>query len=176
MSEIAVVGMACRFPNAPDVPGLWRLVRDGGVAFRDIPEERWNHATFYEPNDLRAVDKTYVTKGAFLDDVKQFAALHYGLAPRRVQVMDPQQRLLIDSVRVALQDAGYDRRPLDRPRTGVFVGASVSEYKDCLSTRLRALQLADGSFGEAPPGMAEASRGWWRTSRPCARSPSPASC
>ncbi|MGQ0504148.1 MAG: type I polyketide synthase, partial [Myxococcaceae bacterium] len=155
MSEIAVVGMACRFPHAPDVPGLWRVVRDGVVTFQDIPADRWNHASFYEPNDLRAVDKTYIGKGAFLDDVKQFGALHFGLAPRRVQVMDPQQRILIEAVRVAMQDAGYDRRELDRGRTGVFVGASVSEYKDLMLTRLRAQQFADGSFGEAAPGINE---------------------
>src|SRR5690349_17014814 len=77
MTDIAVVGMACRFPHAPDVPGLWRVVRDGVVTFSDIPADRWNHATFFEPNDLRATDKTYVSKGAFLDDVKEFGALHY---------------------------------------------------------------------------------------------------
>ncbi len=157
MSDIAVVGMACRFPSAPDVPGLWRVVRDGVVTFRDVPADRWNHATFYDPNDVRATDKTYVRKGAFLDDVKDFAALHYGLAPRRVQVMDPQHRLLVDSVRVALSDAGYDRKALDRAHTGVFVGASVSEYKDLLLTRLRAMQMADGSFGDVAQGTPELS-------------------
>ncbi len=155
MSDIAVVGMACRFPEAPDVPGLWRVVRDGVVTFRDIPAERWNHATFYEPNDVRATDKTYVRKGAFIDGVKDFAALHYGLAPRRVQVMDPQHRFLVDSVRVALQDAGYDRQELDRANTGVFVGASVSEYKDLLLARIRAMQMADGTFGDAPANAGE---------------------
>jgi 8-amino-7-oxononanoate synthase len=152
MSDIAVVGMACRFPHARDLEGFWHVVEAGEVCFDDVPRDRWNHASFYEPDDLRAPDKTYVRKGAFVDGVREFAALHFGLAPRRVQVMDPQQRLLLDAVRIALQDAGYERRAFDRSNTGVFIGASVNEYKDLLTVRHRALQLADGDFGLLPSG------------------------
>jgi len=76
--------------------------------------------------------------------------LHFGLPPRRVQVTDPQQRLLLDVVRCAFQDAGWERKGFPRRRTGVFVGASVSEYKELHLTRLRALQLLDGQFGRKP--------------------------
>jgi acyl transferase domain-containing protein len=122
--EIAIVGMACRFPHARDLESFWKVIREGEVCFEDIPKDRWNHDLFYDAQDIRHPDKTYVRKGAFIDDVRQFAAMHYGLAPRRVQVMDPQQRLTVDTVRVALQDAGYERRPYNHATTGVFVGAS----------------------------------------------------
>lgn len=146
---IAVVGMACRFPHAKDLPELWRVVSTGEVTFEDISDTRWKHSAFFEPNDIRAPDKTYVRKGAFIDGVEDFAALHYGLAPRRVQVMDPQQRLVIEATRQALQDAGYDTRGYDKARTGVFVGASVSEYKDLMTARHRAQQTINGEFGDA---------------------------
>ena len=155
--DVAVVGMACRFPHAKDVNALWDLVRTGEVAFEDIPDTRWKHSAFFDPVDVRATDKTYVRKGAFIDGVEDFAALHYGLAPRRVQVMDPQHRLAIEATRQVLQDAGYESRPFDRHRTGVFIGASVSEYKDLLTARHRALQMAAGEFGDAlSPAEAEA--------------------
>ncbi|MBL9037525.1 MAG: aminotransferase class I/II-fold pyridoxal phosphate-dependent enzyme [Archangium sp.] len=147
-SDIAVIGMSCRFPHANDVTALWRLIHSGEVTFSDIPKERWTHSTFFEPTDVRAPDKTYVRKGAFIDGVDEFAALHYGLAPRRVQVMDPQQRLAIEATRQALADAGYDTRAYDKHRTGVFIGASVSEYKDVMSARHRALQMASGDYGD----------------------------
>lgn len=150
--DIAVIGMGCRFPHAKDLPSLWRLVSVGEVAFEDILDTRWKHSAFYEPTDLRAPDKTYVRKGAFIEGVEEFAALHYGLAPRRVQVMDPQQRLVIEATRQALQDAGYDSRPFDRARTGVFIGASVSEYKDIVTARHRALQMVNGEYGDALSG------------------------
>jgi 8-amino-7-oxononanoate synthase len=146
--DIAVVGMACRFPHARDVVELWRVVRDGEVTFDEIGDSRWKHSSFYSA-DARAVDKTYVRKGGFVDGVDEFAALHYGLAPRRVQVTDPQHRLLVETVRQALQDAGYEKRELPRSETGVFVGASVSEYKDLLTARLRAQSMADGTFGDS---------------------------
>ncbi|MFT3713552.1 MAG: aminotransferase class I/II-fold pyridoxal phosphate-dependent enzyme [Archangium sp.] len=146
---IAVVGMACRFPHAKDLPALWRVISTGEVTFEDIDDTRWKHSAFYEPTDVRAVDKTYVRKGAFIDGVDEFAALHYGLAPRRVQVMDPQHRLCIEATRQALQDAGYDQRSFDKSRTGVFIGASVSEYKDLMTARHRAQQAINGEFGDA---------------------------
>jgi 8-amino-7-oxononanoate synthase len=146
--DIAVVGLGCRFPHAPNVNALWDLVRGGKVAFEEISDRRWKHSTFYS-SDVRAVDKTYATRGAFIERLDEFAALHYGIAPRRLQVTDPQHRLLVETVRDALQDAGYDSRPFDRANTGVFIGASVSEYKDILTARLRAESMVDGSYGDS---------------------------
>jgi len=151
--EIAIVGLGCRFPGARDPLAYWELIRSGTVAFRRIPPSRWDHSTIYDPT-TRVPDKAYVDKGAYLEDeeLREFASLHYGIAPRRVQVTDPQHRLLLDSVRAALQDAGYERRSFERTRTGVFVGASVSEHKEVLLSRVRVMQLFDGAFGRALAG------------------------
>jgi 8-amino-7-oxononanoate synthase len=151
--EIAIVGLGCRFPGARDPLAYWELIRSGTVAFRHIPPSRWDHSTFYDPT-TRVPDKAYVDKGAYLEDeeLREFASLHYGIAPRRVQVTDPQHRLLLDSVRAALQDAGYEKRPFEHTRTGVFVGASVSEHKEVLLSRVRVMQFFDGAFGRALSG------------------------
>ena len=151
--DIAIVGLGCRFPQAKDPVEYWELIRSGRVAFGPVPASRWNHATFFDPS-TRAPDKAYIDQGAFLtdEDLREFGALHFGLAPRRVQVTDPQQRLFLDAVRGALQDAGYEQRAWDRSRAGVFVGASVSEHKEILLSRVRAMQLFDGSFGRPPRG------------------------
>src|SRR5436190_11860467 len=151
--EIAIVGLGCRFPEARGPLGYWELIRSGKVAFRPIPPSRWNHSTFFDPS-TRLPDKAYIDKGAYLEDeeLREFASLHYGIAPRRIQVTDPQHRLLLDWGRGALPDAGYERRAWERTRTGVFVGASVSEHKDVLLSRVRAMQLFDGAFGRALRG------------------------
>src|SRR5205807_949161 len=88
--EIAIVGLGCRFPGARDPLAYWELIRSGTVAFRRIPTSRWDHSTFYDPT-TRIPDKAYVDKGAYLEDeeLREFASLHYGIAPRRVQVTDP---------------------------------------------------------------------------------------
>jgi acyl transferase domain-containing protein len=61
--------------------------------------------------------------------------------------MDPQQRLFLEAVRMALEDGGYATRPFPRARTGVFVGATVSDFMDVLTARVRSWQLAGGEFG-----------------------------
>ena len=146
--DIAIVGLGCRFPGAKDPLGYWDLIRRGVVTFRKVPASRWDHALFYDET-TREPDKAYIDKGAYLDDddVREFASLHFGIAPRRIQVTDPQHRILLDAVRGALQDSGYEKRAWDRSRTGVFIGASANEHKEILLSRLRVIQLFDGAFG-----------------------------
>ncbi len=131
----------------------WELIRSGGVTFRPVPRSRWDHSKFFDAS-LRIPDKAYIDRGAYLEDdeIREFGALHFGIAPRRIQVTDPQHRLLLDTVRCALQDAGYETRPFPRHRTGVFIGASANEYKELLLARLRAMQLFEGDFGRVLPG------------------------
>ncbi|MEW1796392.1 aminotransferase class I/II-fold pyridoxal phosphate-dependent enzyme [Streptomyces niveus] len=154
MDSIAITGMACRFPGAPDIHDYWRLIHDGVVVSGPVGG-RWNHEPFHRPADPRDPDAAYTDRVAHLDDVRSFAALHHGLPPRRVDVADPQHRLLIELARVALQDAGLERASFPRERTGVYVGASVSEYKDMLTTRVRARQLARGQYGGVDAADAE---------------------
>ncbi|HEX4382965.1 MAG TPA: beta-ketoacyl synthase N-terminal-like domain-containing protein, partial [Myxococcales bacterium] len=146
--DIAIVGLGCRFPQARDPNSYWDLIRKGTVTFGPIPKDRWDHALFHDPT-TRVPDKTYIDKGAYLDEseVREFGALHFGIAPRRLQVTDPQHRILLDAVRGALQDAGYDSRAYDRSRTGVFIGASANEHKELLLSRLRVMSMFDGAFG-----------------------------
>jgi 8-amino-7-oxononanoate synthase len=145
---IAVVGIGCRFPKADDVHAFWTNIAEGRTAFSDIPKDRWHHDFFFSANQ-RDVDKAWVHKGSFIDRYREFAALHYGIAPRRLEVMDPQQRLLIEATRWAIQDAGYETRAFDRRRTGVFTGISVSEFKNISSARMHAVQMVAGDYGAA---------------------------
>lgn len=148
-SRIAIVGVGCQFPEANDLEHFWDdLILPGRTAFRDVPEDRWSHEALYSPNS-RDVDKAWVKKGSFLDGWKDFAAMHYGIAPRRLEVMDPQQRLLIEATRWAIQDAGYETRAFEKSRTGAFFGVSVSEFKNVAGSRIYAMQMANGDFGAA---------------------------
>ena len=71
-SAIAIVGMACRFPGAPNVSRYWQMIRAGRHAFGPPPADRWNHAAFFSEMQ-RAVDRYYAPHGAFVDDVRAFA-------------------------------------------------------------------------------------------------------
>ncbi|MFG2555648.1 type I polyketide synthase [Streptomyces sp. NPDC048581] len=158
-NDIAIVGLGCRFPGARDSQAYWKLLLGGERQFAPVPKDRWNHDTFHAPADRRATDTAYTDQVAFLDEVDRFDALHYGLPPRRVEAMDPQHRLMLDVTREALDDAGLGRGGFDRENTGVFFGLSVSDYKELMAARLRAIALADGSLGgAADPGLLRALR------------------
>ncbi|MFI1168080.1 type I polyketide synthase, partial [Streptomyces sp. NPDC020801] len=154
MHDIAIVGLGCRFPGARDSQAYWKLLLSAERQFTSVPKDRWNHDIFHEPGDRRAPDTAYTDQVAFLDGVDRFAALHYGVPPRRVEAMDPQHRLMLDVTREALDDAGLGRGGFDRERTGVFIGMSVADYRELVTARVRAISLADGPLADGPPGGA----------------------
>jgi acyl transferase domain-containing protein len=146
---VAIIGMGCQFPGAPNLQSFWSTVCNASVNFSEVPIDRWNHHLFYSPNGRKA-EKTYARKGGFLEDVRSFCPEFFGIPPRRMKVIDPQHRLLLEAVRMALEDAGYAKRGFPVNKTGVFIGASVSEHKEIVSSRLRALQLFSGAWGNIP--------------------------
>ncbi|MFD6970115.1 type I polyketide synthase [Streptomyces sp. NPDC059949] len=153
MTDIAITGLGCRFPGAPDIRAYWKLLMSGERQFSSVPAERWNHETFHEPGHRSAPNATYTDQVAFLDDVDRFDALHYGVPPARARSMDPQHRLMLDVSREALDDAGLGRGDFDRENTGVFFGISVSDYKDLMAAPLRAIALAEAQAADHPGGL-----------------------
>ncbi|MEV6028238.1 aminotransferase class III-fold pyridoxal phosphate-dependent enzyme [Streptomyces sp. NPDC052036] len=124
---IAVIGMGCRLPSAPDPGAYWELLRAGREAIGDIPADRWDVDGLYDP-DPGAEDRMYCRRGGFLDDVAGFDTGFFGISPREAKRLDPQQRLLLEVAWEALEDSGHDPRRLGGSRTGVFVGISEAEY------------------------------------------------
>ncbi|WP_406069065.1 SDR family NAD(P)-dependent oxidoreductase [Micromonospora sp. NBC_01638] len=120
---LAVVGMAGRFPNAPDLDAFWQLLADGGDAIRPVPPERWDATAQLDPE--RAVQDV----GGFLDGVDQFDPGFFGISPREAADIDPQQRLMLEVAWRALEDAGQPAAALRGTRTGVYVGASWHDYE-----------------------------------------------
>src|SRR5918998_5314210 len=122
--EIAVVGMAGRFPGAPGVDALWANLRAGVESIRHFTDEELTAAGV--PESLRT-DPAYVPARGALAEVDLFDAAFFGFTPREAQVTDPQQRLFLEVAWEALEHAGYDaaRAP---GRVGVYAGTSMSSY------------------------------------------------
>ena len=126
---IAVVGLACRFPGAPDPRAFWRLLCEGVDATRTVPADRWDAEAWYDPDPQRP-GTINTRRGAFLDRVDGFDPLFFGISPREAAEMDPQQRLLLELAWEALEDAGIPPRALAGSRTGVFAGVIAHDYAD----------------------------------------------
>jgi acyl transferase domain-containing protein len=124
---VALIGLGCRLPGAPDREAYWRLLRDGVDAVTEVPADRWDVDAYYDP-DPDAPGKMATRWGGFLDGIDQFDPAFFGISPREAQEMDPQQRLLLETAWQALEDAGLDPAGLAGSRTGVYVGISTSDY------------------------------------------------
>ncbi len=126
MIPIAVVGIDCRFPGAPDTEAFWRLMMGGVVTDTELPTQRWDVDTFYHPDCRPGSMNT--RRGHFIDKVDAFDNDFFGIAPIEAAALDPQQRLLLQSSWRALEDAGIDPRSLAGTSTGVYVGVMSSEW------------------------------------------------
>ncbi|GAA1939618.1 type I polyketide synthase [Kitasatospora viridis] len=126
--EIAVVGMAGMFPQAPDLPAFWANVLHGVDAVTEVPAERWDPALYYDPEGEPG--RTPSKWGGFLPRIP-FDALAYGIPPAALGSIEPVQLLALEAARRSLLDAGYDSgagdggRAFDRSRAGVVFGAEA---------------------------------------------------
>jgi len=122
--EVAIVGLACRFPGAASAAEFWRNLRDGVESIRDLTEEELRAAGVSE---AALADPRFVRRAADLRDVDLFDAGLFGFTPREAGLMDPQFRVFLEDAWAALEDAGYlaDRHDL---RVGVFAGSSPNTY------------------------------------------------
>jgi pimaricinolide synthase PimS1 len=126
-SEIAIVGMSCRFPGAPSPVAFWQLLRCGRNAVTQVPADRWDVETAFG-GELPETDRTNIRRGGFLDDVDCFDAEFFGISPREAVAMDPQQRLALELTWEALEDAGINPEKVRGSQVGVFIGAIRSDY------------------------------------------------
>ena len=128
VEPVAIVGMACRFPGAPDIPSFWNLLESGGNAVLDgVPESGPNRLEelFKDARNLQ----TACRYCAYVDDIDQFDAGFFRISPVEAELLDPQQRMMLETSWRALEDAGMDPDRLRESLTGVYTGISNDEYR-----------------------------------------------
>src|SRR5215207_2746830 len=120
--DIAVIGMAGRFPGSPDLDTFWTNLASGKEAISFFGAEENSRSNGQAENGERIVNAAGVIEGVDLFDAEFF-----GYSPREAELMDPQQRLFLEYAWITLESAGYD--PLACPgAVGVFAGASMDQY------------------------------------------------
>ncbi|WP_068251858.1 SDR family NAD(P)-dependent oxidoreductase [Rathayibacter tritici] len=131
--DIAVIGLAGRYPGSRDMDGFWKTLRDGIDRVETVPTDRWDWRAHYSA-DRHEPGGHHSRWGGFIDGVDRFDPMFFEIAPVEADHMDPQERLFLEESWAALEDAGYRREDLARGgpvdgRVGVYAGAMWSQYQ-----------------------------------------------
>lgn len=123
----AIVGMACRFPQASCLEKFWELLVGGRDAITQVPSDRWKLDRWYSPTPHHQ-GRTVSKWGGFIDGVSMFDRTLFGMSAEAARFTDPQQRLLLEMSWEALEDARIAPTDLAGTNTGVFVGITQHDY------------------------------------------------
>lgn len=116
--DIAIIGMACRYPEAESIEAFWQLLCNQQDAIG-------------LPNESRGMlcphlDNTRL--GGYISDIEQFDANLFGISPTEAKHIDPQHRLLLETSYHAIEAAGYAPMQLSGVKVGVYIGISQNDY------------------------------------------------
>jgi acyl transferase domain-containing protein len=124
IEEIAIIGMAGRFPGAKNIEEFWQNLSSGVESISYFTDDELTAAGI---NSSFINDKNYVKSGCILEDIELFDAAFFDINPKEAETTDPQQRLFLECAYTALENAGYDSTRC-KERIGVYAGASHNNY------------------------------------------------
>lgn len=129
VDPIAVIGIACRFPGAPNISEFWQLLAAGrNLVVEGPPGSVIGRSGEQFPKFDS--ESSALRFGAFVEDIDFFDAEFFRISPLEAQLLDPQQRMMLETSWQALEDAAIDPSSLRGSRTGVYAGISAYDYRD----------------------------------------------
>ena len=133
---IAIVGMACRYPDAKRPDELWESVLAQRCAFRRLPPERLRLEDYFEQGG--GADKTYSMQAALIEGY-EFDRVRFRVGGEVFRSTDMTHWLALDVAAQALADAGFEGgHGLPHDTTGVFLGNTLTgEFSRANVLRLR---------------------------------------
>jgi amino acid adenylation domain-containing protein len=120
--DIAVIGMAVKFPGANSIEEFWKNLCEGKESITFFTDEQLNEV----PAELR-IDPSYVKARGIIENADCFDAAFFGLNPNVAKTADPQQRVFLEVAWNALEHSGYSPDRYKKP-IGVFAGMGNNTY------------------------------------------------
>nr|WP_281499690.1 non-ribosomal peptide synthetase/type I polyketide synthase [Muricauda sp. SCSIO 64092] len=127
--DIAIIGMACRFPKANNLEEFWSNIKEGIDCISPLPKNRIK---------LTGIANDWITGrtnswGGYLENIEDFDAEFFDISPREARNMDPQQRILLELCNELIERAGFASSRLKGANIGVFIGAMQSNYRELIN-------------------------------------------
>ncbi|WP_127529467.1 SDR family NAD(P)-dependent oxidoreductase [Paenibacillus kobensis] len=150
-TDIAIIGMTVRMPDAPDLDSFWANLIGGKQSIRAYPDERQADGRRFIAHFTDVPDEEIrFSHGGYLDHVDQFDSEFFGISPREASLMDPNQRMFLEASWEAIEDAGYGGGKIRSTRTGVYLGyADWPVYGQYITKKFPSLIHAAGA-GNTP--------------------------
>lgn len=130
--DIAVIGMAGRFPGANNVDEYWKMLSESRAGTGPLPMGRWSE--YNADPVMKAKMAEHNLNGGYLEDIASFDPEFFGLSPLEAANMDPQQRILLELAWEALEDAHLPANELRGTSTGVYMGSTNNDYGMLIAT------------------------------------------
>ena len=115
---IAIIGMACIFPQAQDLRQFWRNILEGVDAISE-PQPEWEAERYLSSNRIKT------SSGGYLKELYEFDPSSFGIIPNSIDGGEPDQFIALRVAYQALRDAGYARDDYDHRETGIILGHST---------------------------------------------------
>ncbi|MCZ8519623.1 MULTISPECIES: SDR family NAD(P)-dependent oxidoreductase [Paenibacillus] len=138
-NDIAIIGLACRFPGAQNAEEFWENLKAGRSSIEEIPKSRWDWETYWgDPQKER--NKSSSKWGGFIQDADLFDPGFFGLSAREVEATDPQQRIMLQLAWACLEDAGVVPSRVSGQNIGVYMGVFNFDYKGLQESKERTIE------------------------------------
>ncbi len=134
--DIAIIGIAGRFPSASTVDEFWENLRQGRDCVKEFPEYRRADADRILTGRGIGPEEIQYYEGAYFDEVDKFDYGFFKLSPKEAALMDPNQRIFLEETWKAVEAAGYGGGKLTGSRTGIYVGFS-SDFGESYANLIR---------------------------------------
>lgn len=154
--EVAIIGMAGRFPEADSIPQFWENLQCSRDSLGECPESRKKDIDEYIQycNHFKKEDCVY-RKAAYLSEIDKFDYEFFHISPQEARLMDPHQRILLEESYHAIEDAGYPVQQLAGEKVGIYIGYptefTCKTYQDLIMEGCP--ELAGESFSGNLPAM-----------------------
>ncbi len=131
INDVAVIGLACRFPGAQNYIQYWQNLIANKLSIQVVPKQRWDWQAYYG-DPIRDIGKTNSKHAGFIEGIDEFDASFFGIPPKEADYMDPQHRIFLECVWHAIENAGYKPNDFSGTRTGVYCGVSKNDYAELM--------------------------------------------
>jgi len=124
--RVAIIGMACLFPNSPNLAAYWDNIFNGRDCLRTATEKEWGYTVLNVDKrakpDRDRFGNIYARRGGFITELADFDPLSVGVMPKTVEGSDPDQMLALKVACEAMADAGYQKKAFDPTKAEVILG------------------------------------------------------